>query len=172
MIVDGIDISTVSRNLVRQRLICLPQDPLLLPGTFQSNLDPKGLLDAAKMEAILQRMEIWELIANKGGLGAEIPESLSHGEQQLIALARAVVSKQAAGSRCILVLDEATSNLDTATEAVIQRVLQEEFKDTTVIAIAHRLETLRGFDTVVVLDKGEVSMVGSASKILAELVLE
>jgi ATP-binding cassette subfamily C (CFTR/MRP) protein 1 len=169
IIIDGADIGTVSRNLVRQRLICLPQDPLLLPGTFQLNLDPKGLHDAANVEAVLRQVQIWDLIVGRGGLNAELPDSLSHGEQQLLALARAILSKQLAGDKCILVLDEATSNLDATTEAVIQRVLREEFKDTTVIAIAHRLETLRDFDAIVVLDKGEVSRVGPASEVLREI---
>jgi ATP-binding cassette subfamily C (CFTR/MRP) protein 1 len=171
IVVDGVDIGTVSRNLVRQRLICLPQDPLLLPGTFWFNLDPTGIIDVAKIETVLRQVQIWDLVASRGGINAEIPESMSHGEQQLLVLARAILSKQLAGNRCILVLDEATSNLDSATEAVVQKVLQEEFHDTTVIAIAHRLETLRGFDKIVVLDKGQVSRVGPASEVLQDISL-
>jgi ABC-type multidrug transport system fused ATPase/permease subunit len=70
------------------------------------------------------------------------------------------------------VLDEATSNLDSATEEIVQKVINTKFQDSTIIAVAHRLDTLRGYDKVVVLDKGEVSMVGSATDVIAEINLE
>jgi ATP-binding cassette subfamily C (CFTR/MRP) protein 1 len=172
IIIDDIDITTISRNLVRQHLICLPQDPLILPGTFKFNLDPEEVFDVSKIEAALKQVQMWDLVASRGGLSAEMPESLSHGEQQLMALARAILKKQHAENRCILVLDEATSNLDSATEGVVQAVLQEEFENTTVVAIAHRLETLKDYNTIVALDKGEVSRTGPAAEMLPELNLK
>jgi ATP-binding cassette subfamily C (CFTR/MRP) protein 1 len=104
-------------------LICLPQDPLLPPGSFHFNLDPQGVLHLAQIEAVLKQVQIWDLVVSKGGLSADMPDSLSHGEQQLIALARGILKKRLAGNRCMLVLDEATSNLDGATEAVVQKVI-------------------------------------------------
>jgi ATP-binding cassette subfamily C (CFTR/MRP) protein 1 len=174
IIVDGVDLSTLSRNSVRERLVCLPQDPLLLPGTFEFNLDPEGKTkDAVQIEEVLKKVQMWNVVEGKGGLGAELDlESLSHGEQQLFALARAILKKQVANGQCILVLDEATSNLDADTEAIIQRVIQEEFKDNTIIAVAHRLDTLRDFDTIVVLDKGVVSKVGPPTEVIGEINLE
>ena len=174
IIVDGVDLGTLSRNSVRERLVCLPQDPLLLPGTFEFNLNPEGKIkDAVQMEEVLRKVQMWNVVEGKGGLDAELDlESLSHGEQQLFALARAILKKQAANGQCILVLDEATSNLDTDTEAIVQGVIQEEFKDSTVIAVAHRLDTLRDFDTIVVLDKGVVSKVGPPTEVIREIKLD
>jgi ABC-type multidrug transport system fused ATPase/permease subunit len=74
--------------------------------------------------------------------------------------------KQTAGEKCILVLDEATSNLDEATEKVVWRVLGEEFKDVTVITAAHRLETVRDADLIIMLQRGEVIGVGTPEEIL------
>ena len=93
-------------------------------------------------------------------------DSLSHGEQQLLALARAIIRKQLASNYCILVLDEATSNLDRGTETLIQEVINEEFKDNTVITVAHRLDTVRESDYIVLLEKGEVVKVGPPAEVL------
>jgi len=83
IIIDGIDITTLPRNFVRERLICLPQDPLLMSGTFEFNLNPqKCLVDQEVMESALQKVRLWDLVNKRGGLKTEFqPESLSHGEQ-------------------------------------------------------------------------------------------
>ncbi|KAF2667127.1 P-loop containing nucleoside triphosphate hydrolase protein [Microthyrium microscopicum] len=169
--IDNVDINSLSRNSVRERLICLPQDPLLLPGTFEFNLNPEGKIkDREQIEQALRQVQVWKLVEEKGGLDAELQlESLSHGEQQLFALARAILKKQSINGQCILVLDEATSNLDAEMEKIVQNVLEEEFRSCTVIAVAHRLESLRDYDKIVVLDKGIVSRVGPAAEVIAEL---
>jgi ATP-binding cassette subfamily C (CFTR/MRP) protein 1 len=171
ILIDGIDISTLSRNLVRERLICLPQDALLMSGTFEHNLNPQGLsLDVNEMELILKQVCLWDLVTQRGGLKAEFqPESLSHGEQQLLALAHAIVRKTLARGRCILILDEATSNLDAASEAVVQDVIREQFKDNTVITVAHRLDTLKSCDVVLVLAEGKVINMGRPDEIIANI---
>jgi ABC-type multidrug transport system fused ATPase/permease subunit len=171
VLIDSVNISGIARNTVRDRLICLPQEPLLLPGTIQFNLDPQGgMFDIARIEAVLKQVQMLDVVMGKGGLSAELKlDSLSVGEQQLLALARAIIKKQLACGRCILVLDEFTSNLDPKTEAVVQEVIRDEFRNNTVLAIAHRLDTLRDFDTVMVLDKGKVSKVGPAAEVIAEL---
>jgi len=116
---------------------------------------------------VLKVVGLWTLVAKRGGLEAELKvDSLSHGEQQLLALARAIIRKQLAGSHCILVLDEATSNLDKETEALIQAVIRQEFKDNTVITVAHRLETVVESDYIVLLEKGEVSKIGPPADVL------
>jgi ABC-type bacteriocin/lantibiotic exporter with double-glycine peptidase domain len=94
---------------------------------------------------------------------------MSHGEQQLLALARAILRKRVAKGRCILILDEATSNLDSASEAIVQKVVKEEFKDNTVITVAHRLDTIKDADGVLLLEKGEVVKVGSPAEVWALL---
>jgi ABC-type multidrug transport system fused ATPase/permease subunit len=174
VIVDSIDLGSLSRNSVRERLVCLPQDPLLLPGTFEFNLDPESnIKDREQIKRVLEQVQMWKIVEQKGGLEANLElDGLSHGEQQLLAAARAILKKQTLPGQCILVLDEATSNLDSATEAIVQKAIQEEFKDCTVIAVAHRLETLRDYDRIVVLDKGEVSEIGPAREMIAGMNLE
>lgn len=170
IIIDGLDIRTIPRNVLRSRIICLPQDALIFPGTFRYNLDPEHhASDKDTIIAVIQRVGLWNIVEKRGGLDADlVPESLSQGEQQLLALGRAILRKQAAKGSCILVLDEATSNLDQATEALIQEVIKKEFSGNTVITVAHRLDTVRDADTVVVLEQGEIARLGVPSEVLSE----
>jgi ATP-binding cassette, subfamily C (CFTR/MRP), member 1 len=149
-------------------LICLPQDALIFPGTFRFNLDPTSKVeDDNVLIRVLERVGLWSMITQRGGLVAELKtDSLSHGEQQLLALARAIIRKQMASGRSILVLDEATSNLDRGTETLIQEVIKQEFKDNTVITVAHRLDTVRESDYIVYLEKGEIAKLGPPSEVL------
>jgi ATP-binding cassette, subfamily C (CFTR/MRP), member 1 len=165
--IGGIDISTISPEVVRSKVICLPQDPLLLPGTFEWNLDSEGLSTSAQMQFALEEVQLWDLVADRGGLKVEFqPDSLSSGERQLLAMARAILRNRHARGRSVLILDEATSNLDSNAEALIQDVVQREFKGQTIISIAHKLETLRDYDIVVELEKGKVSRFGPAEMII------
>lgn len=166
--IDGLDIGKIPRNTVRDRLICLPQDALVFPGTFRFNLDPHAkVTDDNLIITVLTRVRLMPLVERRGGINADLkPESLSHGEQQLLALARAILRKQAAGGKSILVLDEATSNLDPETEKLIQIVVNEEFGENTVLTVAHRLDTVREADFIVMLEKGEVLKVGTPAEVL------
>jgi ATP-binding cassette subfamily C (CFTR/MRP) protein 1 len=158
ILIDGTDISTLPRNFVRERLICLPQDAIIMSGSFEFNLNPQGdTIDNEVLESALHQVRLWDLVTKRGDLKTEIQaESLSHGEQQLLALARAIVRKNSAGGRCILVLDEATSNLDAVTERTVHEVIQKEFRDNTVITVAHRLDALKHCDLVLTLAEGTV----------------
>jgi ATP-binding cassette subfamily C (CFTR/MRP) protein 1 len=167
IIIDGIDIAKVNRNTVRDRLICLPQDALVFPGSFRFNLDPENRIpDSDAMVAVLNSVRLWTLVEGRGGLDTDLkPESLSHGEQQLLALARAILRKQVAKGKCILVLDEATSNLDEASEGIVQSVIKKEFSDNTVITVAHRLDTIKEADQVLMLEGGRVVKVGTPKEV-------
>jgi ATP-binding cassette subfamily C (CFTR/MRP) protein 1 len=145
----------------------LSQDPLLLPGTFEANFDVDGLATFTEMRFALEVVQLWDLVSERGGLKAEFqPDSLSSGEKQLLAMARAVFRNHQARGRSVLVLDEATSNLDSKTEALIQDVVRKEFRGQMIVSIAHRLETLKDCDTVVELDRGKVVRIGPANMIL------
>jgi ATP-binding cassette subfamily C (CFTR/MRP) protein 1 len=123
--------------------------------------------DDAVLTKVLERVGLWTMINQRGGLTAELKtDTLSHGEQQLLALARAIIRKQMASGRSILVLDEATSNLDRHTETLIQEVIKQEFRDNTVITVAHRLDTVRESDYIVLLEKGEIAKLGPPSEVL------
>jgi ATP-binding cassette, subfamily C (CFTR/MRP), member 1 len=167
--IDGVDVSKLPKSLVRNRLICLPQDALLLPGTVRFNLDPEKHFSSsdAPLSEALRLVNMHALVDARGGLDAELQaSSLSHGERQLLALARAILRKRRAGGRCILVLDEATSNLDDATERVVEKAIAQEFAGHTVISVAHRLQTVRDADAVLVLDKGEVAKIGPFGEVV------
>jgi ATP-binding cassette subfamily C (CFTR/MRP) protein 1 len=168
ILIDGVNIGDVPRNVVRERLICLPQDALIFPGTFRFNLDPQSRVsEDASLVEVLMRVGLWTLVEKRGGLDGVLETgSLSHGEQQLLALGRAILRKQVVAGRCILILDEATSNLDSATEAVIQDVIRKDFEANTVITVAHRLDTVREADFIVLLDKGEVVKIGPPAEVL------
>jgi ATP-binding cassette subfamily C (CFTR/MRP) protein 1 len=168
IIIDGVNIAMMKRNNVRSRIICLPQDPLIFPGNFRFNLDPASTVaeDEILIET-LKTVNLWTMIEKRGGLLGELKtDALSHGEQQLLALARALLRKRVASGRCILVLDEATSNLDKATEVIIQNIIATEFRENTVITVAHRLETVAEADEILLLEKGEVIKQGPPSDVL------
>jgi ABC-type multidrug transport system fused ATPase/permease subunit len=157
--IDGVDISSVSLKRLRQSLAMVPQDPVLFSGTLRSNLDPAGhysdeklwaALDSVKMRyAVQEHYKKLDMIIDEAGAGFSI------GQRQLLCLARAVLR----GAR-IIVMDEATSNLDRETECLMQISLDETFRGATVITIAHRLETIMDYDIVIVMGKGKILETG------------
>ncbi|KAF2396774.1 P-loop containing nucleoside triphosphate hydrolase protein [Trichodelitschia bisporula] len=167
ILIDGIDLATVPRQTVRDRLICLPQDALVFEATLAFNLDPNGLSSPAAYGEVLAAVGLGDLQTRYAEGEAIKPDALSHGEQQLLAMARALLRKRAMGGRCVLVLDEATSNMDLETEGRIQKVIKEEFRGNTVVTVAHRLDTIREADAVVLLDNGKVVTVGPPGEVLA-----
>ncbi|KAJ3962839.1 hypothetical protein N0V92_000407 [Colletotrichum tropicale] len=152
LVIDANDISDYSVSTLRSSINAIPQDPFITSGTFREVLDPYKSSSDATIEEALRKVNLFEHVQNNGGLDGNVaPEALSQGQKQLLSLARAIMR------RCrIVVLDEVTSSLDLETEQLIWRVLQEEFRGCTIIAIAHRLETIIGFDRVAVLDEGTI----------------
>ena len=157
--IDGIEVSSVRPDVIRQSLITLPQDALHIPGSIRLNLDPTGEASDTMLHDALERVNISDHVSSIG-LDGEMPNGfLSHGQRQLLALARAVVKKRLYDGK-VLILDEATSSVDIESDAVMQRVVREEFADCTIIAVVHRVNTIMDFDTVAVLDHGRVVEVG------------
>ncbi|EQB45813.1 ABC transporter [Colletotrichum gloeosporioides Cg-14] len=153
--VDNVDLCSLSRKAVRPHLITLPQDPVTLPGSVRTNLDPNASFngesgDKALVEA-LEKTFLWDdVIKSRGGLDADFAElGLSHGQQQLFALARAILHKD---QSMVVLLDEATSSVDHGTDKMLQKVLREELASHTILAVAHRLDTIEDYDVVVVMD--------------------
>ncbi|TKA67675.1 hypothetical protein B0A49_10530 [Cryomyces minteri] len=161
--IDNVDLRFVPRNTVRCRINVIPQDPFVFHGTVRSNLDPHNVFsDSALIEA-LEKVQLWDALHAGGGLTAEIKsELLSNGQRQLFCLGAAILCKAR-----IVVLDEATSNVDRRTDELMQRIIREEFKDCTVIAIAQRLDTIVDFDKIVVLNNGVLSEFESPESLLA-----
>ncbi|KXH32504.1 hypothetical protein CSIM01_13585 [Colletotrichum simmondsii] len=159
---------TLPRSAIRTSLTTLPQDPVVLPGTVCENLDPRGHTPDADLISALRKMKIWEPIEARGGLDAEMSATgLSAGQKQLFCLARAVLKTQSRRGGIVL-LDEATSNVDHATDEEVRKVLNEEFGEAgvTVVEVAHRLEAIVGYDVVVVMHEGRVVEVGRPEELL------
>ncbi|CAA7257506.1 unnamed protein product [Cyclocybe aegerita] len=160
--VDGYDISQLSLHFLRTRLAFVPQDTTLFLGTLRDNLDPQRLRTDAELISVLQRA--WLLpkeepvdpaIEAKFGLDSIVGDegsNYSAGEKQLLALSRALVKN----SR-IIILDEATSNVDAETDSKVQRTIQTEFASSTLLCIAHRLNTIAHYDRILVMNDGLVA---------------
>ena len=169
IIIDGENIAHISRYLVRQRLSCLTQDPLLFANTIRFNADPLGEHSDADIISALTRVGLWTAIQSKSEsedtpLDEKMDETfLSHGQRQLFCLARALLKESS-----VLILDEPTSSVDSQTDAQMQEVIRSEFKGRTIIMIAHRLSTLLDFDRIAVLDAGSLVEVGTPDDLLAD----
>ncbi len=165
--IDGLDLTDVTLQSLRRQLGVVPQEPFLFSGTIRDNVafarpdaSPARVQDAIDAVGLTELMERLPL-----GLDTQVHErgqSLSSGERQLIALARAFV----AGPR-VLVLDEATSNLDLKSEVKVERALDRLLQGRTAILIAHRLTTAMRADRIVVVDHGRIVEVGTHADLLA-----
>ena len=164
--VDGYDLRDVTRKSLVHQMSMVLQEPYLFSGTVSENIRYQNG-DATEEEMIAASKAVGAhdfIMEMDGGYESELAErgvNLSIGQRQLISFARAIV-----GNPRILVLDEATANIDTHTELLIQQALNRILKDRTSIVIAHRLSTIRNADKIVVLDRGNVAEVGSHDELL------
>ncbi|KFA48354.1 hypothetical protein S40293_04500 [Stachybotrys chartarum IBT 40293] len=161
--IDSLSMQHMPRDIVRRRLTVMPQDPLLLPGTLRFNVDPWSEHSDQAVESALRDVGLWEIAAERGLETEMVACPLSRGQQQLFCLARALLGKSQ-----VLILDEATSTLDATTEAKIMDIVGSKFADKTVIVIAHHLHTIRNFDRVMVLDKGNLAEWGTPDGLLEQ----
>jgi ATP-binding cassette subfamily B protein len=167
VLLDDVDVRTWPQRELRQRMAVVPQDVFLFSRSIADNIRlgrPLG------MDAIVRAAEI----ANAHGFLSALPQGydtvlqergggLSAGERQLLAFARAIV-----GDPPILILDEATSHIDSRTEGLIQEALARLLEGRTAILIAHRLSTIRSADRIIVLHKGEIREQGTHEDLLAQ----
>ena len=153
--IDGVDISLVGLTDLREKITIIPQEPILFRNTLRFNLDPENKHTDEEIIQMLEKAWLQSLLIRDGnGLKFKISEkgsNLSAGEKALICICRAALRKNK-----VVLLDEATASIDVKTEATIQKLILEEFKDSTVLTVAHRLNTIMHSDKVIVMSYGEV----------------
>ncbi|MBQ8814151.1 MAG: ABC transporter ATP-binding protein [Lachnospiraceae bacterium] len=168
ILVDGVNIQDINRDFLRKNIAIVLQDTVLFSNTIENNIKYANLeatdeemVNAAQMSHIRRYIERqpqkYKTFLKQAGA------SLSHGQRQLMAIARAVLANPK-----ILILDEATSSVDTRTEKNIQDAMVRLMKNRTSLIIAHRLSTIRDADKIVVMDRGRVVEIGNHDELLAK----
>lgn len=181
MLIDGVDIAGLDLKDLRSQIMVVSQDVSLFSGTLRENLHPKLEINLKNLEKMSKKRKVLEakklrnkeqkivddlirlgfdsLKLKRVGLGLEIESdggNLSLGEKQIISFERTVID-----GKKLVILDEATAAVDLKTEERIQEVIDQEFSDTTMFIIAHRVQTVLNCDKIMVLDAGEVKEFGS-----------
>jgi ATP-binding cassette, subfamily B, multidrug efflux pump len=167
VLVDGKDVRAHGREELRDRFAVVPQDVFLFSGSVLANV---GLGDTApnpeRARQALERVGAWELVSRRGGLHARVDgrgDNFSAGERQLLAFARALYRDAP-----ILILDEATANVDSETEGRLQEAVVELLRGRTAIVIAHRLSTIRNSDRILVFHHGRLVEEGPHDSLLLQ----
>ncbi|CAG8925975.1 unnamed protein product [Penicillium salamii] len=161
--IDKTDISKISRANVRSKINTIPQQPFFLRGSIRLNANPEEDSTDDLIIESLKVVKLWSHIESKGGLDADWSDDLlSHGQQQLFCLARAMCK-----SSNLLIMDEATSSVDSETETLMQSVIREQFNGRTIIAIVHKLHTILDFDKIAVMENGRIVEYDSPAALLS-----
>ncbi|WWC65828.1 uncharacterized protein I303_108450 [Kwoniella dejecticola CBS 10117] len=184
IVIDNIDISKIGLTDLRSRVTIIPQDPTILSGTLRSTLDVFDEYDDADIYAALRRVHLIkdedlvresdatdgdEETRNKNVFRdlnnpvSEGGDNFSSGEKQLICMARAILKRNK-----LLFMDEATASIDYETDELISKTIREEFSDSTILTIAHRIHTIIDFDKVLVMDQGRIAEFASPAELLRD----
>jgi ABC-type multidrug transport system fused ATPase/permease subunit len=165
LLIDGVDISTVPLKKLRSSIGIIPQEPMLWAATLRFNMDPFGKFSDEELWSVLDEVGMKHSVEQLNKQLSEAVEeggaNFSAGQRQLICFTRALLRKPK-----ILVLDEATANVDNASDALIQSMLRKTFRECTVLTIAHRINTIYDSDRILVLDQGSRAEYDNAAKLL------
>ncbi|XP_063682555.1 ATP-binding cassette sub-family C member 10-like [Bolinopsis microptera] len=164
IVIDGTNIHDISSKVLRQKLSILPQQPLVFTGTIRENIDPFNKYNDKDIIEALVKCQLSEFVNGEDHINRHISlKTLSSGESQLFSLARILLETSK-----ILCLDEATSNVDMETDKIIQKIIRKEFKESTIITVAHRVETIIDYDKVLVMSRGKIVEEGNPKELLKE----
>lgn len=165
VLLHGKDVREVPKHTLRESYAFVPQDVFLFMGTIGENVSVFAKHpDKARIQDVLTRVGAWDLVERRGGIDTRVEErgtNFSVGERQLLALARALYL-----DREVLILDEATANVDSETEARIEKAVNVLLEGRTAIVIAHRLSTIRSATRIVVMQKGRVVEEGTHDELV------
>jgi ABC-type multidrug transport system fused ATPase/permease subunit len=166
ILIDDVDISAVKLQQLRSKITFIPQDPILFSGTVRSNLDYFSQFSDNRLTEVLRHVKLLQSDEKSAGsfsLDSTISaggSNISQGERQLFCLARALLKNNR-----IIILDEATSAIDSKTESFIREEIMSKFSG-TLIVVAHRLSTVACFDQIMVMSDGKVAEIGGPAKLL------
>uniref|UniRef100_A0A8B9TP25 ABC-type glutathione-S-conjugate transporter n=1 Tax=Anas platyrhynchos TaxID=8839 RepID=A0A8B9TP25_ANAPL len=167
ILIDGQDIAQLGLHDLRTKITVIPQDPVLFSGTLRMNLDPLNQYTDADIWTALELTQLKNFVADFPDQleykCTDRGENLSAGQKQLVCLARALLQKAK-----VLILDEATAAVDLETDLQIQSALRTHFKESTVLTIAHRINTIMDCDRILVLDNGQISEFDTPEQLIAQ----
>jgi ABC-type multidrug transport system fused ATPase/permease subunit len=170
IVIDGIPTHSIGLEDLRHKLSIIPQDSQVFEGSIRENIDPTNQFTDEQIWNALELSHLKEHILamsdSDEGLDVKLSEggsNLSVGQRQLMCLARALLIPSS-----ILVLDEATAAVDVETDEIVQKTIRREFKDRTILTIAHRLNTIMDSDKIIVLEKGEVKEFDTPENLLKQ----
>ncbi|PWA83570.1 multidrug resistance-associated protein 6 [Artemisia annua] len=165
ILIDGLNICSIGLKDLRMKLSVIPQEPTLFRGSIRTNLDPLGLHSDEEIWKALEKCQLKSTIRSLPNLldssVSDEGENWSAGQRQLFCLGRVLLRRNK-----ILVLDEATASIDSATDAILQKIIREEFSSCTVITVAHRVPTVIDSDKVMVLSFGKMVEYDEPSKLM------
>jgi len=159
--IDGYDIGKIGLEDLRTKMSIIPQDPVLFAGSIRYNLDPFDQFTDNEIWDILERIRIKNFVESLDMKVNEDGTNFSVGQRQLMCLARALLRNSK-----IITLDEATASVDMETDELIQTTIRSNFKNSTIITIAHRLQTIMDYDYVVVMADGKIQTIGKPHEVL------
>ncbi|XP_044260155.1 probable multidrug resistance-associated protein lethal(2)03659 isoform X2 [Tribolium madens] len=163
--IDGIDTKKVPLHILRSKISIIPQEPVIFIGSLRKNLDPFAEFSDAELWNALEEVELKKHFLETG-LDSPVSEggsNFSVGERQLLCLVRTILRKAK-----IIVLDEATSNVDSKTDEMIQSTIRRKFEGCTVLTIAHRLKSVLDSDKILVMEAGSVVEFGRPEDLLRD----
>ena len=164
IMIDNVDIQSISLKLLREKISILPQEPFLIESNLRDNIDPMKIYSDENIIKLINDLSLFRNLDDKNKLNYEIKENgnnLSTGEKKLICFARTIIRNNK-----IVILDEATSSLDFETKKIIIENIEKYLKDCTVIIITNQEDILKKCNRVIVIDNGEIVEVGNYEKLI------